>query len=613
MPRPFAGLTLGPTLGLSDLRRTDTPTPSMCGFVGELTQQSEDLAAIAAGLEVLAPRGPDGRGVWTQPGAAFGHRRLKIFDLTPRGNQPMVDPELGLSIVYNGAVYNHRELRHELEQHGHRFFSTADTEVILKGFAEWGPAVVERLQGMFAFGIHERDSGRLTLARDRLGIKPLYWTESDGRFRFASTLPALLATGIDKSIDEVALHHYLSFHSVVPAPRTLLRSVRKLLPGHVMTLDPDGSRSTKRYWRLEYPEAPEERSESQWQQAVLEALRTAVDRRMVSDVPVGVLLSGGLDSSLIVGLLAQAGQKGLSTFSVGFEAAGGEKGDEFEYSDIVARHFETDHHKIFVKADQLLPNLPRCVRAMSEPMVSHDNIGFFLLSAEVAKHVKVIQSGQGADEVFAGYHWYPPMMETEDPVETYRGVFFDRSHEELSAMVPEALRGEDHSLRFVQEHFEAPGAKRAIDKALRLDTTVMLVDDPVKRVDNMTMAWGLEGRVPFLDHELVELAAHVPAELKVRGEGKWVLKEAARQVIPAAVIDRPKGYFPVPALKYLDGPYLEFVKERVLDRRATERGLIDRAHVEMLLRDPAAHITPLRGSKLWQVALLEIWMQEHGI
>jgi len=346
---------------------------------------------------------------------------------------------------------------------------------------------------------------------------------------------------------------------------------------------------------------------------LLDELRAAVQRRMVADVPVGVLLSGGLDSSLLVGLLAEEGQRGLNSFSVGFEGAGGESGDEFQYSDIIADHFATKHHKIFVESARLLDTLPKTFLAMSEPMVSYDNVGFFLLSQEVARHVKVVQSGQGADEVFGGYHWYPPLGDSAQPVDDYCRVFFDRDEEEYSEVVHPDFVGDNYSRDFVARHFARQGADHPIDKALRLDTTIMLTDDPVKRVDNMTMAWSLEARVPFLDHQLIELAGRIPAELKVRGGGKWILKEAARRVIPAAVIDRPKGYFPVPALKHIEGPYLDFVREYLTSSRAKKRKLFNENYITTLLEKPTDHITPLRGSKLWQVALLEMWLQTHGL
>lgn len=567
-------------------------------------------------MAVLAPRGPDAEGLVLHGRVALGHRRLRIIDLSDSAQQPMVDSELGLSIVFNGAIYNYRELRAELEARGYRFFSQGDTEVLLKAYHAYGEGFVERLNGMFAFAILERDSGRVVFGRDRLGIKPLYLTEVGSALRFASTLPALLATdGVERSVDPVALHHYLTFHSVVPAPRTLLAGVRKLPPATVLVVERDGARRERVYWSHRFEQRAEDETLSfeQWQERTLTVLRASVQRRLVADVPVGVLLSGGLDSSLVVGLLAEAGQQKIATFSIGFESVGQEQGDEFQYSDVIAERFGTEHHRLFVDSSRALPSLHHCIAAMSEPMVSHDNIGFYLLSEEVKKHVKVVQSGQGADEIFAGYHWYPPLLASRDPVGDYARVFFDRDHAEMQSLLVPELAQTDVSLELVRAHFEAAGAPRAIDKALRLDTTVMLVDDPVKRVDNMTMAFGLEARVPFLDHEVVELGGSIPAELKVGGDGKYVLKEAARKVIPAAVIDRPKGYFPVPALKYLRGPYLELVRGAVSGRRLRERGWFRPGAVEALLEEPDRHLTPLRGSKLWQIALLELWLQAHGL
>lgn len=565
---------------------------------------------------VLAPRGPDASGAYRQERIAFGHRRLKIIDLSDRAQQPMVDSELGLVMVYNGAIYNYPELRKELAARGYHFFSRGDTEVIMKAYDAWGPACVEHFNGMFAFALWHRESGRVFMARDRLGIKPLYYAETPDGLRFASSLPALAAAGdVDTTIDPVALHHYMTFHSVVPPPHTLLRGIRKVPPATRLTIEPNGTRREERYWSLDFRRDAEEEgySEVDWKERLLDELDAAVMRRLIADVPVGVLLSGGLDSSLVVGLLARHGQKDLNTFSIGFEAVGGEPGDEFQYSDIIAERFATTHHKLPVDSNRVLPSLEACVRAMSEPMVSHDCIGFYLLSEAVAKHVKVVQSGQGADEVFAGYHWYPPLLDADDPLAAYSAAFFDRTHDEFARAVTPHYAGGDHSREYVREHFSRICHLPAVDKALHLDTTVMLIDDPVKRVDNMTMAWGLEARVPFLDHELVELAARIPARYKVRDGGKYILKEVAREIIPHEVIDRPKGYFPVPALKYLRGPYLDFVND-VLDRDvARDRGVFDPAYVTKLREDPEAHITPLRGSKLWQIALLEYWLQVHGL
>lgn len=591
----------------------------MCGIAGDIRfdSSSADPFAVSLMADAMAPRGPDGHGLFAQGRVALGHRRLKIIDLSDSAQQPMVDPGLGLAVVFNGCIYNYPELRRELEGAGYRFFSHGDTEVILKAYHAWGQDFVQRLYGMFVFCIWERDSGNVLLGRDRLGIKPLYLArDGDRRLRFASTLPALVKSGgIDTAIDPVALNHYLTFHAIVPPPRTILKGVHKLPPATLLHIDSAGNEREWRYWEASYGPQDGDAGKTvlDWQDETLDAMRRAVKRRLVADVDVGVLLSGGLDSSLIVGLLAEAGQTGLNTYSIGFETVGDEEGNEFRYSDIIAQHFSTNHHKIFVDSSRAIPALEQCVLAMAEPMVSHDAIGFFLLSEEVSKTIKVVQSGQGADEVFGGYHWYPPMLESTDPVNDYARVFFDRDHAEMGEVLPASMMNGDYARDFVVQHFARPGADRAIDKALRIDTEIMLVDDPVKRVDNMTMAWGLEARVPFLDHEIVELAARIPAEYKVKDGGKYVLKEAARQVIPSGVIDRPKGYFPVPALKYLQGDYLALVKDVLNSETCKQRGLFNRAYVDRLMAHPEAHITPLRGSKLWQLALLEYWLQLHDI
>ena len=355
------------------------------------------------------------------------------------------------------------------------------------------------------------------------------------------------------------------------------------------------------------------RSFEDWREGLLEELRSAVRKRQLAAVDVGVLLSGGVDSSLLVGLMAENGTDNLHTFSVGFESVGGEQGDEFQYSDIVASEFGTHHHKIRVSSAELLDELPNAIAAMSEPMVSHDCIGFYLLSREVSRNCKAVQSGQGADEVFGGYHWYPPMVGSSEPFEDYRKAFFDRDYAEYCEVVTGQFAQGDAAADFVRHHFDAPGADDPVDKALRIDTTVMLVDDPVKRVDNMTMAWGLEARVPFLDHKLVEYAARIPQQHKLGDDGKKVLKEAARSVIPAAVIDRPKGYFPVPALKYLQGSVLDYVRDALHSDTARQRNLYNPDYIEKLLSAPEDHITPLRGSKLWQLGLLELWLQTQGV
>ncbi|WP_219510509.1 N-acetylglutaminylglutamine amidotransferase [Nonomuraea ceibae] len=591
----------------------------MCGLSGEIRFDGHkaDLGAVGRMTEAMHERGPDGSGLWSRGPIALGHRRLKIIDLSEKAAQPMVDAELGLAAVFNGCLYNYRELRDELRRAGYRFFSGSDTEVLVKAYHRWGPACVDRFAGMFAFAVAERAGGRLTLARDRLGVKPLYLAADGRRLRFASTLPALLATGgVDTAIDRTALHHYMTFHSLVPGERTILAGVRKLPAATVRTYEADGTVTERRYWEPDHTPADRPPHAGEWREAVLESLRTAVRRRMVADVPVGVLLSGGLDSSLIVALLAEEGQSGLATFSIGFESAAGESGDEFAYSDLVAQRFGTDHHRIRVPGSALLSGIERAVAAMSEPMVSHDCVAFHLLSGEVSRHVKVVQSGQGADEVFAGYDWFPPLagVPREQAADTYLAAFRDRPHDELArVLAPEHLVERDVSGEFVRRHLDRPGAATALDAVLRLETTAMLADDPVKRVDNMTMAHGLEARTPFLDHELVELAAACPAGLKLAGGGKGVLKDAARKLLPAEVVDRPKGYFPVPAVRHPDGPLLDLLRDALTSQAARSRGLFRREYVDGLLADPGRDRAATGVNTLWQVGLLELWLQAHGM
>lgn len=588
----------------------------MCGIAGELRFDgiAPKQTTMTRMLATLARRGPDGEGQHADGPIRFGHRRLAIIDLSERARQPMIDPATGLALVFNGTIYNYPELRAELIARGHTFFSDGDTEVILRAYAEWGEACVERLHGMFAFAIWNKHN--LFLARDRLGIKPLYYAHTPAHFRFASTPQALLAAGeVDTSIDPVALHHQFTLHAVIPAPRTIYNGVRKLAPGTTLTIDPQGKHHTKHYWDFSAQRPPLARTEADWTEAIHEALRLAVKKRLeIADVKVGVLLSGGLDSSLLVALLAEQGVHDLMTFSVGFEDQPEERGNEFEYSDAVAAQYATRHHKYLIPNGEVLTRLPEAIHAMSEPMVGQDTVAFYLLAEQVSKTVKVVQSGQGADEVFGGYYWYPLMAaETEgSPFERFRRHYFDRDHDEFLQMVMPAYHGIDYTAETVAAQLARPGADEFIDQVLRMDVRMLITDDPVKRVDNMTMAWGLEARVPFLDHQLVELAAQMPPELKLGSGGKHVLKSIARGRVPDAVINRKKGYFPMPALKYVRGDFLNFMRDILNSHACRARGLYQRAYVDKLLDAPEHHHTRIQGSKLWHLALLEYWLQHHA-
>lgn len=586
----------------------------MCGICGELQLrgQSPSEQRIKRMLAHLERRGPDDQGVYINKQIGFGHQRLAIIDLSSASQQPMHNVDKTVSIVFNGTIYNYPALRKQLQDKGVQFSSNGDTEVILKAYEVWGEQCVEKLVGMFAFAIWDTRIQKLFIARDRLGIKPFYYSQTSGAFLFASNTQALLATGeVNTEIDVQALQHQFTLHAVVPAPRTILSGIRKLPPAHFMWVDANGASEPKSYWQLSACRT-EDRSEQEWIKEIQQALQLAVDRRLeIADVPVGVLLSGGLDSSLLVGLLAQK-HGVVNTYSVGFEDQPEERGNEFEYSDAVVEKFATNHHRFHIPNDQVLARLPEAIQCMPEPMVAQDAVAFYLLAEQVSKDIKVVQSGQGADEVFAGYFWYPKMHAAKGSyIERFSSFYFDRYFAEYAKTVNADYVQQDFTSALVNDALTNSNSDTFIDSVLQFDTTTLIVDDPVKRVDSMTMAWGLEARVPFLDHELVELAMAMPPEMKLRDGGKYVLKKIARGLVPDSVIDRPKGYFPMPALKYVRGQFLEMVQDTLMSRACIQRGLFSREYVDKLLAAPDQYHTRLQGSKVWHMALLELWLQSN--
>lgn len=602
----------------------------MCGICGEIywDGQKASEAKLSPMLEAMQQRGPDDSGVWLNNQVGLGHRRLAIIDLSEAGHQPMIDDVY--SLVFNGCIYNYQSLKTELEELGHQFKSHSDTEVIIKAYRQWGMECVNRFEGMFAFAIWDEEQQQLLMARDRMGIKPLYYAPVKGGVRFASNTQALLtADDIDTSVDPVGLHHQLTLHAVIPAPHTILNGIKKLEPGHWLIVNPDGQIYKKRFWHLQAQrpamlnDQPAPQTETEWVEAVHVALKEAVHKRLTaSDVPVGVLLSGGLDSSLVVAMLAEAGVENIKTFSIGFEDAPEEKGNEFEFSDLVVERYQTDHQKYLISNEEVLPRLHEAIEAMAEPMVGQDAVAFYLLSEKVSQDVKVVMSGQGADEVFGGYFWYPKMAEAgreidlTDPqqaVGAFAPYYFDRSHQEwLEVINPEYHVG-DVTSDYVGDRLTEEGADTFLDQVLRFDVTTLIVDDPVKRVDNMTMAWGLEARVPFLDHKLVEVAMAAPDTLKLKNDGKHILKEIGRGIVPDEIIDRPKVAFPMPALKYVRGEFFEYMKSLLTSPQAKARGVFNQKKLAQLLDNPEAPeaFTAIQGSKLWHAALLEFWLQKH--
>ena len=585
----------------------------MCGICGQLrfdgdTPSSESLDNM---MNKLARRGPDSNGKWLEGKIGFGHQRLSIIDLSSSGSQPMIDNLLKLTLVFNGTIYNYKQLRSILIGKGYSFFSSSDTEVIIKAYHYWGEDCVNHLDGMFAFAIWDKPSKKLFIARDRMGIKPLYYNLTNKAFTFASNSQALLTQDLDKSVNPIALQQQLSLHGVVPAPNTIINGIKKLKPGTYIVLSEKGDIKEQTYWHPSATRPEGNVSEEDYIARTHELLTAAVTKRMAaSDVPIGVLLSGGLDSSLIVALLKEAGHRDIRTFSIGFEDIDDESGSEFEYSDQVVSKFKTDHKKYLLSNQEVLPRLSEAVMNMSEPMVGQDAIAFYLLSEQVSKHTKVVLSGQGADEAFAGYFWYPRMAkEHGDEIESFSKHYVDRPHDEYLQTVMPIYQGENHTHKWLSKEFLKPGADSFIDKVFRTDMTRLIVDDPVKRVDNMTMAWGLEARVPFMDTELVEWALKIPPSLKMREEGKYPLKRIARELLPSSVIDRKKGYFPMPALKYIQGDFLEFMSDILLSSSCRNRGIFDQKYINKVINSPRDYMTSLNGSRLWHLALLEFWMQ----
>ena len=585
----------------------------MCGICGQLrfdgdTPSSESLDNM---MNKLARRGPDSNGKWLEGTIGFGHQRLSIIDLSSSGSQPMIDSLLKLTLVFNGTIYNYKQLRSRLIGKGYSFFSSSDTEVIIKAYHYWGEDCVNHLDGMFAFAIWDKPSKKLFIARDRMGIKPLYYNLTNKAFTFASNSQALLTQDLDKSVNPIALQQQLSLHGVVPAPNTIINGIKKLKPGTYIVLSEKGDIKEQTYWHPSATRPEGNVSEQDYIARTHELLTAAVTKRMAaSDVPIGVLLSGGLDSSLVVALLKEAGHRDIRTFSIGFEDIDDESGSEFEFSDQVVSKFKTDHKKYLLSNQKVLPRLSEAVMNMSEPMVGQDAIAFYLLSEQVSKHTKVVLSGQGADEAFAGYFWYPRMAkENGDEIESFSKHYVDRPHEEYLQTVMPIYQGENHTHKWLSKEFLKPGADSFIDKVFRTDMTRLIVDDPVKRVDNMTMAWGLEARVPFMDTELVEWALKIPPALKMREEGKYPLKKIARELLPSSVIDRKKGYFPMPALKYIQGDFLEFMSDILLSSSCRNRGIFDQKYINKVINSPRDYMTSLNGSRLWHLALLEFWMQ----
>ena len=585
----------------------------MCGICGEMRFDGDEpnQSKMHNMMDSIAKRGPDHRDEYRHGNIYLGHRRLSVIDISSKSNQPMMDAKSGRVIVFNGVIYNYKELRELLKKKGYRFSSDGDTEVILKSYDYYGRDCVKYLDGVFSFCIYDLERKDFFLARDRLGIKPLYYKINNEYFSFSSNTRALTRKD-DNIISHQSLHYQFTLHSVVPAPNTIFENLYKLEPGHSMIINHKGEVSKDKYYSFNDIKINSNISENEILEESERLLLKAIEKRFyTADVNVGVLLSGGLDSSLIVAMAAENKLSKVNTFSIGFPTISDEVGDEFYYSDIVSKQFKTKHHKYHINQNSLFESLDDVIREMPEPMFSQDSSAFYLLAKEVSKNQKVVLSGQGADELFGGYFWYEKMNETAgSDSERFMRHYFDRTHNDYCNTINKQYVLNNYSQELIEILFKDQRDDIGyIDKVLRIDLSTLITDDPVKRIDSMTMAHGLETRVPFLDIDLVEFLSSLPSTQKLKNNGKYYLKKIAEKYLSKELIYRDKFYFPVPPLKILEGKFLDYIKAILLSKSCSERGLYNQDNINTLLLNPNSHFTKLNGNKLWHLALLERWFQ----
>ena len=625
----------------------------MCGICVAVSDVGAVEAELIHGMcERIVHRGPDAEGLHVDGRVGLGMRRLSVIDL-PGGQQPIFNEDRSMAIVFNGEIYNYRQLRAELEARGHTFSTRSDTEAILHAYEEYGEAAVTRLRGMFAFAIHERKSGRVFLARDRLGVKPLHWAEAGGRFYAASELKSLRdLPGLSLTLDEVAVDQYFSL-LYIPAPRTIFREIKKLLPGHLLVKDPGRPAVIRRYWQL-HCRPDRTRSEADWIPEVRRGLDDAVASHLCADVPLGVFLSGGVDSSAIVASMSRAAAGRIKTFAVGFPAEYAAF-DERAFARQVATRFGTEHHELEVAPD-VGEAMQALGRIFDEPMGDSGAIPNLLVCRLARQDLTVALSGLGGDELFGGYQRYLGVTIAE----WYRKIpAFLRNDvvRRLIDLIPEArdgARGIDQAKRFVRASelpyierffaFSSPlertrrealyqaelRARVALDSALErmqalaedqpeadllnkllcIDQQTYLVDDLLTVADRTSMAVSLEVRVPFLDHPFVELMASVPGRLKIRrGEKKYLLKRALEADLPRELLTRKKAGFSLPLARWLREDLRGMVDELLAPETLRRQGWFAPSAVETL---KAEHLARRRNNStaLWALMMFQLWARQ---
>jgi asparagine synthase (glutamine-hydrolysing) len=645
----------------------------MCGICGVIDQKGNiGMETIRRMCRVLKHRGPDDEGMVFIKGnqcfesvghrgllssrdgfeVTLGHRRLSIIDLTDAAHQPMGNENGTIWIVFNGEIYNFQEIRESLRKKGHQFKSKSDTEVILHGYEEWGVDCLQRLRGMFAFAIWDSNLQRLFMTRDRLGKKPLVYFYQNGHFAFASEIKALLQVPwIEKKVSGNAIHHYLTYQ-YIPSPETIFEGINKLPPAHYLLYDRHGNLKIERYWRLNFNSSHHVGADLQeLMDRIRIELEESVKLRLISDVPLGAFLSGGVDSSLIVGIMAKLGNNSVKTFSIGFEE---KEFDELSYAKLVSNHFSTDHHEFIVKPNAI-EILPKLVWHYNEPFADSSAIPTYYVASMTKDFVKVILTGDAGDENFAGYprylrsEWVADFTKLPDKLRkdllpsllrmfsTFRWreetlnrladfveslsrnqarnyaeqikVFNAKEREDIYTKdFKEFVSGTD-PLDFLINKFEESKTENLIEQLLYVDMNSYLPEDLLVKVDIATMANSLEARVPFLDHKFMEFIASIPPRLKLKGsKTKFILKTAFKDLLPEAIFNRKKMGFGVPVSRWFRNELKDYIYGILLDSRSLNRGYFTPEGVRRLLED---HVSQHHdhSAKIWALLILEMWFR----
>lgn len=619
----------------------------MCGISGVYEHQAGDLSALLSPmLHIISHRGPDDSGEYHADNIAMGMRRLSIIDLAG-GHQPIYNEDQTVVIVFNGEIYNYRLLRSDLEKRGHQFATNSDTEVIVHLYEEYGVECVTHLRGMFAFAVWDTRKQQLLIARDHLGIKPLYYTQLGDRLIFSSEIKSILEhPGVERSLNIEAMSDYLSLRYVA-TPKTMFQNIYGLPSGHRLIANGSGIH-IEQYWNVEFYEPETRLSDDEYIDQLEALVSDAVKMRLMSDVPFGAFLSGGVDSSTVVALMTKFMNEPVKTFTVGYEGEGTDEFAETRYAQKVAEHFQTQHHEVIVTGKEFVDLAQDIVWHLDQPIADPAEVAYFSVARLASQHVKMVLTGEGGDELFAGYTYYvgesyAPMV---SPVlSPFKSLILSATEKFGGPRRPKdaliALSHKDAASRYLNwiPHFNshrkslvlskdlrarlgaydsssAPqyfmdhvGDNKALNQLLYTDTKLWLPDYLLSRGDKLTMANSLEGRVPLLDYKLVEFAAHLPIDLKLHGkQRKWLLKQVARRYLPPEIIDRKKQGFPIPVPVWLRGYAHDFMRDTLSSAKIKERGLFDPAYVETLIQQHesgfADHATMLYG-----LISLELWHQ----